>query len=147
MRVSLQRIFQVLCYRSLIVKVNKILSKLIASEQFMFLIVINVHVVVFQAYFVNWCTYMYWVWVMGGMNSSYETKLWVWLPLQISIPWSFDDNNQYDYVKSQASNCVKNWASKKVWNNPTYSWMCNCCLQIRHTCLVLHDYAIFVYSF
>jgi hypothetical protein len=44
-------------------------------------------------------------------------------------------NSQFD--------CVKNQASKKVCNNFTYFWMCNCCLQIKHMGLVLHDCVIF----
>jgi hypothetical protein len=45
-------------------------------------------------------THMYWVWAVGGVNNGYETKLWIWLPLENGIPWSFDDNIQFDYAKN-----------------------------------------------
>jgi hypothetical protein len=73
--------------------VSKIFSKPTSNEQFMFLIVIAVHVVMFRSYFVKWCTHMYWVWAMGGVNYGHETKLQVRLLLQINIPWYFDGNN------------------------------------------------------
>jgi hypothetical protein len=87
--------------------------------------------------FEQWGEHELWLW----------NQLWVWLSLETIIPWFFYNNNQSNYVKSQVSHCAKNQASKKVCNNPTYSWMCNYCLQITHTGLVLHDCAIFVYSF